>query len=213
MAKKKGFAAIFDMASRAVEKMATSPSGMPARIWAELSPWIGVFTQSAGSKWLLSLTEGHSCLVPAKEGGIAFPCTNHAIGPCEACQRPTCIHHAMVDQYGTIVCYPCIAELVVGKRPGAKAPGAPPQPKPFQQGADDRGPPVPEEVAKKRLEEALVVFGLRPGVSWEAIKKQKRKLLALHHPENGKVPSEAVYKRVSAAYLDLERFYRKTEAA
>lgn len=204
-----------DMAGQVIEDLTTSPEGVPARIWQELRPWIGTFTASAAAKFLPYLTEGKPCSVLVISAGAPpKPCTNHAIGACEACGRATCVHHAMLDQHGSLICYHCVAEVMRMKRgaipPGAgAAPGAP---------GPDRQPQVPDELRAERVKRALAVLGLKQGVSWDEVKRRHRKLLAEHHPDKQRTPeakrvNEARYKEVSSAFMDLERFYKKSEAA
>lgn len=206
----KGFSlgSLMELASQAFTELKESPNGMPRRIWDELGPWMGQFTQAAAAKWLPFLADGHPCKVPVLRSGVDFPCTNHAIGPCDACGRPACIHHAMVDQHGGIGCYLCMAEVMRAKRGKIPPPAD----------SADRRPPVPDEVAQMRVRRALGLLGLADGATWEAIKRRHRKLLAEHHPdkqrtEAAKAAAERRYKEVSEAYMDLERFYKKGQAA
>jgi hypothetical protein len=157
-----------DLASQAVTDITNSGNGMPRRILDELAPWIGSFTQSAAAKWLPYLSSAHPCKVPVIRSGVEFPCTNHAIGPCDACSRPACIHHAMVDQHGGIGCYLCMVEIMRQKRAAIPPP------------ADnaDRRPPVPPDIAEARVKRALDVLGVRRGTPWDEIETKKRKLLA-----------------------------------
>jgi hypothetical protein len=200
---------IMDMAGQVIEDLTKSPEGMPTRIWAELSPWVTTFTTSAAAKFLPYLTEGKPCAVPALIAGTALPCTNHAISACEACGRAACVHHCMLDQHGSVVCYLCVMEVMRLKR------GAIPPPAGYT--ADRQGPVAPD-VARERVKRALSVLGLRDGASFEEIKRRHRKLCAEHHPDKHRAPEakaehEARYKQVSAAFMDLERFYKKSEAA
>lgn len=205
-------ASIMDMAGRAIEDLTQSPEGMPGRIWAELSPWIGTFTASAAAKFLPYLSDAKPCTVLVLGmGAPPKPCTNHAIGACEACGRASCVHHAMLDQHGSLICYHCVAEIMRLKR-GAIPPGAAPGP------TADRQPPVPDELRAERVKRALAVLGLKHGASWDDIRRRHRKLLAEHHPDKQRTPEakhvhEKRYKEVSAALMDLERFYKKSEAA
>jgi len=200
-----------DMAGKVIEDLTQSPEGMPARIWQELSPWIGTFTASAAAKFLPYLSEGKPCSVLVIGRGSPLPCTNHAIAACEACGRAACVHHCMLDQHGSVVCYHCVTEIMRLKR-GAMPPGSAPGP------TADRQAPVPDELRAERVKRALAVLGLRNGVSWDDIKRRHRKLCAEHHPDKHRSPEakkvhEARYKEVSAAFMDLERFYKKSEAA
>jgi len=202
---------IVDIASQAFQELRDSPDGMPRRIWDELGPWMAGFTQTAAAKWLPYLANARPCKVPVLRSGVEFPCTNHAIGPCDACARPTCIHHGMVDQHGAIACYLCISETVRQKRGKFQAP---PPPK----DSDDRRPPIAPEVAAERVSRALATLGLKRGVAWEVIEKKRRKLLAESHPDKqrntlDKEWAEKRYKEIGEAYMDLERFYKKSEAA
>lgn len=209
----KGFSlgAIVDMASQAFTELKDSPDGMPRRIWDELGPWMGSFSQTAAAKWLPYLAAGHPCKVPVLRSGVDFPCTNHAIGPCDACSRPTCIHHSMVDQHGAIFCYLCAAETMRAKR------GRIPGPGPMPADSDDCRPPIPPNLAEERVKRALVVLGLQPGVAWAEVEKRKRKLLAENHPDKKRLPgdkaaAEARFKAINEAFMDLERFYKKVAA-
>lgn len=206
---RKGFnlGTLVDFASQAFAELQESPDGMPRRIFDEIGPWMASFTQTAAVKWLPFLADAHSCKVPVLRSGVDFPCTNHAIGPCDACGRPTCIHHAMVDQHGGVACYLCVAEIMRLKR---RMP-------PIADSADRR-PPVPDEVAKMRVKRALALLGLPADASWEVIRKRHRKLLADNHPDKQRTPADKAaaekrYKEFGEAYLDLERFHKKGQAA
>ena len=209
----KGFTlgSLMDLASQAFTELRDSPDGMPRRIWDELGPWMASFTQTAAAKWLPYLADAHHCKVPVLRSGVEFPCTNHAIGPCDCCGRPTCIHHGMVDQHGGIACYLCVAETMRLKR------GRIPPPQAVPTDRDDRRPPVPPNLAQERVKRALAVLGLKPGVRWEEVEKRKRKLLADNHPdkqrtEPAKASAETRYKAISEAFMDLERFYKQVAA-
>lgn len=202
---------VMDMLGGAIEDLTQSPEGMPGRIWAEISPWVSTFTRSAAAKFLPVLTEAKPCAIPSLDrGGPPLSCTNHAIGAC-VCGRSACIHHCMLDQHGSIICYLCVAEVMRAKR-GAIPP--PPGPEP----SGDRRAHVPPDVQRERVKRAFATLGLGEGASWAEIRRQHRKLLAEHHPDKhrgevAKAQHEARYKEVSAAFSDLERFHKKSEAA
>ena len=202
---------LVDAATSAAQHLGMSPE-LQVRVKGEFGPWVSRLLQSATGRWLPVLTQGHPCGVPELREGVQFPCAKHAIGACDACRRPCCLHHARVDQSGGIICFLCVAEMM--RIAHARAAGATPP------GAADgpRKPFVPPAEQQRRVTEALRVLGVKRGASWKEVQAAHRKLATKHHPDRER--TDAARKRASekavainAAFQTLEEFYRSEVAA
>jgi hypothetical protein len=196
---------MFEAIAPAAGAIGAAAPGTPQRLWEETAAWASKFATNAMSRWLPYYASGTDCAVPAMQGGVPLPCTNHAIGLCDSCLKPVCLHHARVDQHGGASCYSCIVRMIHAQRGQGHAP-----PTDAHQAGQQRA--VPAEIAKR----SLAVLGLKPGASWEEIRKAHRKLAARFHPDRVKTETAkraAAEKcvQVNAALADLERI--KYEAA
>jgi hypothetical protein len=195
--------------------MGGAPPGTNERLLSETKAWAGKFMRSALTKWLVFYATGTPCAVSELRDGVPFPCTNHAIGRCDCCGRPMCMHHARVDAHGDGTCYLCIGLGIRRAQAERLANGEAPGPGPF------RAPPPPADVRalrEERIKRALAELGLKPGAQWRSIKAAHKKLAAKHHPDRfqGEADKRAAHERcvkVTAALSELERLGYKTEAA
>jgi hypothetical protein len=181
-----------------------APPGTPQHLWNETREWAARLLTNATQKWLPFYASGIGCRVVMLRDGVPFPCSNHAIGRCDVCGEPVCLHHARIDHHGDAICYRCIAQAIGARRPGARAPGG--------------DAPPPAELAQERIRRALKVLGLRPGASWQEVRAAHRKLAVKHHPDKQRVEAKRVEAtarcaQVNAALADLERAGYNPEAA
>ncbi len=196
---------LVDAVSHGVSSLGQAPEGAAAKLWEETRGWIGRFFTNATDKWIATYSRQEPCAVKVLRNGVPFPCPGFSVLTCDACEKPTCIHHARVDQHGDGTCYHCIADVISIKRsarvtghkaPPGQDPGAPP-------------PDVRDEIVRR----ALAVLGLKPGASWEEVRAAHRKRAAAAHPDRARTEaerakSEEKCKKLNAALAELSRHYK-----
>lgn len=186
---------LVDAVAQGVASLGQSPEG-PQKIWDESRQYVTRLLMSASQKWIPYYARQERCHVVLTKSGVQMPCAATAVLPCDCCLKPTCLHHAQVDQHGDGTCYTCIAETIGRKRGGAGA------------------PPPPVDMTAEVTKRALRVLGLKPGASWQEIRAAHRKAAAKVHPDKAKTETqrkkyEAQSVALNSALADLQRLYQK----
>lgn len=152
-----------------------APEGAHRRVWNELAPWFRNLVMQAGPKWLPRMGMGFPCHIVALEPK-PMPCRNSAVAGCHVCHQATCLAHSFVNVAGELVCYGCVAQMLLGASNKQSQ----------------------EELRKQALAEARKTLGVAPDAPWSVIHKTYRRKARKAHPDSG--GSEEEFKRIQMAY-------------
>ena len=169
---------------------------------------MGRLVQNASIKWVPILSGQAPCQIgtpdPGNPGRLVA-CSEPAISFCDACGKPSCLHHGRIDSSGGILCFRCVAGAIAQGRATRAANGeyAPPHQDP-RQGSTNGAPPQPPRDNKMTRDEALKLLGLKEGATDLEIRKAYRAAAKKWHPDNFK-PSEA--PAATAAFNQIQSAY------
>jgi hypothetical protein len=211
---------IGDFLGQMFSGLAGGQDGTHVKIWQELKPWFGTLAPAAARKWLPQIAAGALCEVPVVRRGVKEgDCERFGVAACDVCHRPTCLEHGRIDMHGDIICYICVADAtqVVPplQRERARQQNEPPRqpgqhryrarPEPHAPPPPGSAPPPRSKVDPRLVAAAMKKLGLKPGATWEDVKRAHRKRSAENHPDNkrgakAKAEAEARFKEVQAAF-------------
>ena len=175
--------------------MGMASQGVAGETWTQLQPWATAMVQQAMLRWSAVIASGARC-------GVGR-CEHAAVGFCEACGGPACLHHARPNFSAALVCERCVFEKIRDSRFTRAANGAD-RPPSSRRGQRAKRRPMDEQTAA-----ALLVFGLPASASWEQINARFRELATTLHPDKHpegprRLKAQERFARVSAAYAVLK---------
>lgn len=196
-----------------------------AEVTSAYGEFLGHLAEDA-LQWTLSASSGTRCMLElVGRRGEHVLCQGAAIGSCVACNRPTCLGHAMVSP-GRIVCEGCIEAArrhfatVRGPSGAAWAPppvDAPPKRKrPFGfvdpeelEDNDVPGTRAAAADAKKMRRKHLKALGLDPDASARDVHDAYKRLAFENHPDRArtnaqKQQAQERMKHINEAYRWLQ---------
>jgi hypothetical protein len=195
---------LFDALSRIAASVQTRPA--VAAIWEELRPWMRHLGLQAAPKWVPRIAAGFPCKVPLYRSGVRIgACPGRAVAECDVCRQTCCLQHARIDQFGEAICFLCVAEARAQSR----------RRRPSQAAASDA---ADEEVARRELQRARKVLGVKAADNWQLIQSKYKQLSFKFHPDRHRTPAAKQnaaekFKEVQWAYKLLDAERTKREAA
>lgn len=153
--------------SRLAASIGAAPDSAHAEIWNEVGPWVSKLLLEAGPRWVKMLAQNRPCAVPdlLRVKGLALPCEHRSIAQCDSCLRPTCLHHARIDQFGYATCFVCTGETIKRGQ------------------AENVASNVRAAATENQIKWALKELGLKRGASLDQVRTAGRRLLGKYHPD------------------------------
>lgn len=134
-------------------------------------------------------------------------CEAIGVAPCRVCGEWTCLAHSHVSHTGDIVCNQCVRDMIEQRAKERRASSG----GDAWQGAPKKGG------GRMTPAQAFRVLDIKPGVSWDEVKKAWRKKAAQNHPDHEqddkkRAKVEARAKRINEAFEVLKGVYQQKAA-
>lgn len=174
--------------------------------------WIASVQEHVLMRWGTIARSGVKCVLAVRDpSGHLHKCVEPAIGACCACHGSVCLHHAMLDEGGTLLCFKCLHQALnlMGVKP------AEPKPQGGARGADPNAAVAAEN--RKLRKKYLRVLGLMDPATEDEVAEEFRRLMVKHHPDRAKAADKASAQKraaeISEAYHWLKGHPAERSAA